>query len=348
MSLRPESTTSAVRMYLEEKMYAGPQPVKIYYLGPMFRAENPQAGRLRQFTQFGVEAFGSSEPSIDVEIIALAMDFLNTFELPDLRLQINSLGCQECRHAYRDSLVAYFQKDEKELCADCRSRLERNPLRVLDCKIESCQKIAQSAPKMMDSLCPACDEHFGQVRRGLDDLGIIYQINGSLVRGLDYYTQTVFEIIGNTSGAQSTICGGGRYDGLIQLCGGDPAPGIGFALGIERLLLALENSGYHFSDPDKTEVFIVTMGDAAKRKSMPLVQMLRSNGIIADLDHLQRGVKAQIKAAVKKEASFAVILGEDEILKGTVVVKDLANSTQEEVAADSLIQLLKSKLRGEK
>jgi histidyl-tRNA synthetase len=348
LSLRPESTTSAVRMYLEEKMYAGPQPVKIYYLGPMFRAENPQAGRLRQFTQFGVEAFGSSHPSIDVEIIALAMDFLNAFKLPDLQLQINSLGCQECRRVYRDSLVDYFQKDVQELCSDCRSRLERNPLRVLDCKVEACQTIAKGAPKMMDSLCSGCADHFSEVRSGLEDLGIAYQINGSLVRGLDYYTQTVFEIVGNTSGSQSTICGGGRYDGLIQLCGGDPAPGIGFALGMERLLLALENSGYQFSKADSTEVFVVTMGEAAARKGLPLVQMLRNQGIIADLDHLQRGVKAQMKAAVKKEALFAIILGDDEIRNETLIVKDLASSVQEEVATGDIINLLNLRLRREK
>ncbi len=347
LSLRPEGTTSAVRMYLEEKLYAGPQPVKIYYVGPMFRAENPQAGRLRQFTQFGVEAFGSSAPSIDVEIIALAMDFLKGFSLPDLSLHINSIGCPQCRKEYRAKLVSYLQQGEGKLCSDCRSRLDRNPLRVLDCKVDTCKEVAAGAPMMLDNLCNECQVHFNEVKSGLTDLGIEYVIDGGLVRGLDYYTRTVFEVIGNTAGSQSTICGGGRYDGLIELCGGDPSPGIGFALGIERLILALENAGYQFPPSEKVQVFLVTMGDSAHRQGFKLLQSIRQAGISADIDHLQRGVKAQMKAAVKDQARFAIIIGDDELANNTVVLKDLAASSQELIAADGLIDMLKNRLQGD-
>ena len=347
LSLRPECTTSAVRMYLEEKLYAGPQPVKVYYMGPMFRAENPQAGRLRQFTQFGVEAFGSPDPSIDVEIIALGMDFLQGFALPGLALRLNSLGCPDCRVDYRASLVEQFRRDEARLCRDCRSRLERNPLRVLDCKEEGCQQVAAGAPRMLDSLCGACGEHFAAVKAGLEQLKIPYQLDGSLVRGLDYYTRTVFEIVGDTLGSQSTICGGGRYDGLIELCGGDPAPGIGFALGIERLLLALENAGYTFPPAPSLQAYIVTLGDAAARQGLALAQDLRQSGLRADLDHLHRGAKGQMKAAAKREAAFAVILGEDEIAKGTALVKCMATAEQEEIPMASLVDYLTRKFAKE-
>jgi len=340
ITLRPEGTASVVRAYLENKLYAGPQPVKAYYIGPMFRYDRPQAGRYRQFHQFGVEVFGAQQPAVDAEVMALAMDFYGRLGLGDLELHINSLGCPTCRNVVREKLQQYFQPVLGELCPNCQSRYDRNPLRILDCKSARCADLALEAPTTADCLCPDCQTHFEQVQQYMQDLAIPYVLDKQLVRGLDYYTHTAFEIMSPDIGAQTSVGGGGRYNGLIEACGGPPTPGIGFALGLERILLTLEKRGKLPVSQAGPLAFIVAVGDRAVRESFLLLARLRAAGIAADMDYLGRSLKAQMKYAGKLGVRYAVIIGDDELQKCSIVLRDMEAGGQREIPADQVIRAL--------
>lgn len=348
ITLRPEMTAATVRAFVEHKFDKQPQPTKWYYIGPMFRYERPQAGRSRQFTQFGVELFGTKEPDADVEVIALALHLAHVIGLRQLRTEINSVGCAACRPSYREKLVEYFTPQQKKLCHDCRTRLERNPLRILDCKKKHCQAIAQGAPSILDSLCDVCGPHFQNVRDLLDLIGIEYVVNDRMVRGLDYYTQTAFEIMGEGLGSQaSTIFAGGRYNDLIKDIGGEDLPGIGFAVGMERLLLALEKEGVSPPVDKGIDCFVVALGEKASQRATQLVQKLRQAGLSVDRDYMGRKMRGQMKAADRLQSRFAVVLGEDELSRGTAQVKDLSTGEQEEIATDQLIQTIRTRMAQE-
>jgi len=345
ITLRPEGTASTVRAYLEHKMYALPQPTKLYYLGPMFRYERPQAGRFRQFHQFGVEVFGSADPAVDAEVIGLAGDFYRRLGLKDLEVHINSVGCPTCRPKHREKLQEYLRSGLGELCSDCRGRYEKNPLRILDCKNERCRRISKGAPTVLQCLCEECREHFQDLMKYLDLMGIKYLIDERLVRGLDYYTKTAFEIIVQEIGAQSAVCGGGRYDGLIESLGGQPTPGVGFALGMERVFPALETQGIEIPGEDLMDIFIVTIGEEAGKKGFQVLMDLRKEGIKAEKDYLGRSMKSQMKFADKFHAKYTLILGDDEIERGIAVVRDMGNSEQQQVCLSDVVEFLKSQLK---
>lgn len=330
ITLRPECTASTVRSYLENKMYANPsQPVKLYYIGPMFRYDKPQAGRYRQFHQFGIELLGSASAVGDAEIISLAYEFLKNLELADLKLYINSVGCPQCRPAYQKELKEYFYSRKDKLCKDCLGRLERNPLRILDCKEEACQKVSEDAPKLLDYLCQECSDHFGHLKELLSATGISYEINPRLVRGLDYYTKTAFEIQYPHLGAQSAVCGGGRYDGLIEECGGDPTPAVGFAMGMERILIALDQQKLLPAKKDPLMVFFMPLGEEAQKKCFELLGKMRSIGISAEMDLMNRGIKGMMKQANRADARWAVILGDNELAEGMITCKDMIQGNQQ-------------------
>jgi histidyl-tRNA synthetase len=337
LTLRPEGTASAVRAFVEHKLHAQPQPTKLFYIGPMFRYERPQAGRYRQFHQFGVELIGVNDPSVDAEIIALAMTFYQELGLTGLSLEINSVGSPESRESYRTALREHLAPVKEHLCKDCQSRYDRNPMRIIDCKNETCNLHTQGAPMMLDHLVEEDAAHFKAVCEYLDSFGIAYNVNPRMVRGLDYYTQTAFEIM--ESG--STICGGGRYNGLVQQIGGPDMPGIGFAGGLERCLLALETQGVELPIPAGIDAFLVALGDAAQKRTVTLLQELRANGLVADKDYLGKSMKAQMKAADRNQARFVVILGDDELAQGVANVKNMATGEQYSVALDALVAHLK-------
>lgn len=347
ITLRPEMTAATVRAFVEHKFDKQPQPTKWYYIGPMFRYERPQAGRERQFTQFGVELFGTNDPASDAEVISLALQVAQSIGLKQLRTEINSIGCSNCRPVYREKLIAYFTPHKDELCKDCQSRLERNPLRILDCKNESCQAIAKDAPSILDTLCDDCGPHFDAVRGLLDSFGIDYVVNDRLVRGLDYYTQTAFEIKAKELGSQSTIFAGGRYNDLVREIGGDDLPGIGFAGGMERMLLALEKEQVPLPIDYGIDCYVVALGEAAQSKASELVHALRQAGCSADRDYMDRKMKGQMKAADRLQARFAAVLGEEELSRGTVQVKDLSSGEQEEIEADRLVPYIRTRIKQE-
>lgn len=341
LTLRPEGTASAVRAYVEHKMFGNPdQPVKLYYTGPMFRYERQQAGRYRQFVQFGVEAIGSADPAIDAEVMALAMDVYTSLGLKDLKLVINSLGDKETRDAHRTALINHFTPVVGELCGDCQSRLEKNPLRILDCKVDAKHEAMATAPALTNYLTDASSDYFSKVKGYLDVLGISYEVDPNLVRGLDYYNHTAFEIMitGDGFGSITTLCGGGRYNGLVEDIGGPESPGIGFAMSIERLLLALEAKGIELETEDTLDLYVVTMGDAAKLKAVELVSSFRAKGISAEIDYADRKMKAQMKAADRANAKFAIVLGETELEEQVVNVKTMETGDQAKVDFGHLVQ----------
>lgn len=327
VTLRPEGTASVVRAYLEDKLYAGPQPLKLYYTGPMFRYDRPQAGRYRQFHQCGVEVFGSHDPAIDAEVIAMSMDFYARIGLKDLELHINSVGCPECRPQLREKLQDFFRPRLEELCSNCRERFERNPLRILDCKICSAH-LDETAPTTASCLCDACREHFAAVERHLNLLGLPYIVDHRLVRGLDYYTHTAFEIMAPNIGAQASIGGGGRYNKLVETCGGPPTPGIGYALGLERIILAMKNQGCALPEPATLDAYVVTASTSAADTVFRLLFQLRAAGLSADKDYLNRSLKAQMKFAGKAKAIFTVIIGEEELQKNIALIRDMKAQEQ--------------------
>lgn len=336
ISLRPENTASAVRAFVEHKLYAQPQPTKVYYVGPMFRYANVQAGRYRQFHQFGVEVFGSNDPVVDAEVIAMAMDFYGRLGLKDLELHINSVGCPKCRAAHREELHKFLKPNLDKLCRLCQGRFERNPLRILDCKEEACLEVSKGAPTTTACLCPDCAEHFDKVKTCLDSIGVKYIVDERLVRGLDYYTNTAFEIMAPDIGAQSSIGGGGRYNGLIEQVGGPATPGMGYALGLERILATMERQGAEVPGGLNFDVFIAALGDIAKVRGFAILNDLRQAGLVAEMDYMGRSLKAQMKYAGKFDTRFTVIIGDDELNRGVAVLRDMAAGAQEEVALEKL------------
>ena len=334
ITLRPEGTAGAVRAMLENGLYNEGYPVKLYYLTSCYRYEKPQAGRLRELHQFGVEMFGAAEPLADAQIIVLALSAFKRLGLEDVGLQINSIGCPTCRKEYHKALKEYFTERKDQLCDTCLSRLERNPMRILDCKSPECQEVAKGAPKITDYLCEDCRDHFAKVQEFLTALGIEFEIDPGLVRGLDYYTRTVFEFPSKSLGF--ALGGGGRYDGLVEEFGGKPTPGLGFGLGMDRILLALEAQKVEFPQPVKCEAYLVCVGEEAQKKAFRLVDELHRCGVPADFDVCGRGVKAQMKYANKIGAKKVVIIGADELEKGTANVKDMATGEQTEVSLNEL------------
>ena len=329
VTLRPEGTAGAVRAMLENGLYNAGYPVKLYYNLPCYRYEKPQAGRMREFRTFGVEVFGAAEPIADAQIIAMAMSAFKRLGLEDVGLQLNSIGCPECRREYHKALKDYFTANKDKLCDTCLSRLDRNPLRILDCKNPECKELAKDAPVITDYLCADCREHFGKVQEYLTALGIEYELDPGLVRGLDYYTRTVFEFPSKSLGF--ALGGGGRYDGLVEEMGGSPTPGLGFGLGMDRIMLALEEGRVEFPEEDKCEVYIAAMGDKAQVKALALTDTLHRCGITADCDICGRGLKAQMKYAGKIGAKFSMVLGEDELTSGMAALKDMSSGETKKI-----------------
>jgi histidyl-tRNA synthetase len=333
VTLRPEGTASVARSYLENNLYADSLPLKMWYELPCFRYENKQKGRLREFHQFGVEVFGSKGPEIDAEVISFALEFLKNAGLSDMSVNVNSIGCPECRAKYNEALKEYLRPHLSELCDTCKSRFDRNPLRILDCKSPICARIVKGAPRLLDYICDDCREHFDAFLENLKVLGIDYTIDSGIVRGLDYYTKTVFEII---SGG-FTVCGGGRYDGLIEEFGGEKTPAIGFGLGIERLLLRLDDLNVEIPKCNNPKLYVAPLGDEAKKEALKLVLSLRKNGILAETDYMGRGLKPQMKYADKIGAEFVIVLGDDEINTGKVRIKNMLNGEQAEWELERLL-----------
>jgi len=331
LTLRPEGTACVARSVVENKLYADAMPLKLYYLTSCFRYEKPQAGRSREFYQFGAEMFGASSPMADAEVIALADAILREIGIDNTSLHINSIGCPECRPKYRAALHDYFEGHKEELCDTCRGRLDTNPLRILDCKSPICSEIAKNAPKTIDYLCPDCAAHLEALKKALDKLGIAYSIDTKIVRGLDYYTRTVFEFIAEDIGAQSTVCGGGRYDGLIEEVGGPATPGIGFAMGITRLILALQNKKDASLKAAAPSLYVAPLGENASVYAMATVEALRNSGIYAECDVVGRSLKAQMKYADKTSAAYTLIIGDGELECGKAKLKNMATSEQTEI-----------------
>jgi histidyl-tRNA synthetase len=341
LTLRPEGTASTVRAFVQHKLFgSASQPTKLYYLGPMFRYERPQAGRMRQFVQFGIEAIGSNDPAVDAEVIALAMDFYRELGLRNIKLVINSLGDTESRIAHKEALIQHFQPRIAEFCNDCQTRLDKNPLRILDCKKDRDHELMSSAPSILEFLNEASSSYFAQVKNYLTAMDIPFVVDETLVRGLDYYNHTAFEIMSDAEGfgAITTLSGGGRYNGLVEQLGGPETPGIGFALSIERLLAALQAENVAL--PIKTEIdcFVVAMGDEAKGAATKLLYQLRNAGLSADKDYLDRKAKAQFKAADRFKAKRVLIIGEDELQRDVVLVKDMASGEQKEIPMAEVVK----------
>ena len=340
ITLRPEGTASTARAFIEHKMHGRPMPVKLYYMGPMFRYERPQKGRFRQFHQFGIEAFGSNDPALDSEIIAFAMEFYRKLGLTGLKVRLNSVGCPKCRAEHKAKLQEMLRPHLDELCEDCRSRFEKNPLRIFDCKNEKCQALIENAPSITDCLCEDCKDHFEKVKTYLTAADIPFEVDSRLVRGLDYYTKTAFEIILTEIGAQSAICGGGRYDGLIRDIGGQDMPGVGFALGMERVFAALEAGGIEIPVEEGTDVYCVALGEKAREKAFAWIMELRRRGVKAEMDYMAKSFKAQMKAADREAAKFVVICGDNELEKDEIIIKDMTDSSQEAVSREKVIEEL--------
>lgn len=330
ITLRPEGTAGAVRSFLEHGLSNEPMPQKLCYLTSCYRYEKPQAGRLREFHQFGVECIGTASPASDAEVISIANDIFNFLGVKGLKLEINSIGCPECRKEYHKALKEYFSAHIDDLCETCKGRLERNPMRILDCKSPVCSEIAKGAPKVTDYLCDDCREHFQKVQQYLKAMDIKFEINPTIVRGLDYYTRTVFEFVSTEIGAQGTVCGGGRYDGLVEELGGAHTPALGFAMGLERLRLLMENQNLPFPEKEKCSLYICSMGENACLKAAEIVSGLRREGFEAEFDVVGRSLKAQMKYANKIGAKFTVVIGDSELEQGVVTIKNMADgSTQQ-------------------
>ncbi len=338
ITLRPEGTASVVRSFLENKIYGQAQPTKYYYIGPMFRYERPQAGRYRQFNQLGIEVFGTKDPMVDAEVIAVGMHYMDILGLEDLTLYINSIGCPKCRPQYLEKLKKYLNENKEALCEDCKHRIETNPLRVLDCKNEGCQLVIEDAPKIIDHLCDECEVHFESLQENLKNIDIEYEIDPNLVRGLDYYTKTAFEVKYEGLGAQDTIFGGGRYDKLAEEIGNKDIPGIGFALGIERLLLTLEKQEIEIPVDKSIDIYLTTIGDKAKKACFELLDEFRKNNIKAEIDYLGRSVGGQMKSADRMNATYTVIIGENELNSGKATVRNMKNGEEQEIKLDTLVE----------
>lgn len=344
ITLKPEGTAPAVRAFIENGMASDAQPTKLFYISPIFRYEKPQAGRLRQHHQFGVEIYGAQDASADAEVISLAMTFFKRLGITNLKANINSIGCPECRKEYNRALREYFKENLENLCPTCQDRYERNPLRILDCKNLNCGEIAKNAPVVLDYLCRDCREHFESLQRELAALNIPFVVDPNIVRGLDYYTRTVFEIISEDIGAKSTVCGGGRYNNLIKECGGPDMPAVGFGLGIERLLLTMEAYGISIPKPGGPALFIATLGESAKLASSRLVLSLREEGIPCERDLMARSLKGQMKYANKIGARFTMVLGDDELNVNRAKLKNMETGEEVEIEISNLVNEMKGRL----
>ena len=335
ITLKPEGTAGVARSFIENGLFNGAMPLKMYYITPVFRYENPQKGRLREHHQFGVEVYGGAGADTDAEVIKLAYTVLKKCGL-SVKLYINSMGCPDCRKKYNEALKGYFADKLDKLCPTCRERYNKNPLRILDCKEEGCKALCKDAPKIIDYLCDDCSAHFKKLQGLLTDCGVAYEINPFIVRGLDYYTKTVFEFVTTALGSQGTVCGGGRYDNLISQLGGTPTCGVGFGMGIERLLMLMEAENVIIPERENVKLYIATMGDAAYKKAFEIVFALRDKGVKAEVDHAGRGIKAQFKYADKIHAENVVTLGENELASGVAQIKNMADGSLKEVKIDEI------------
>lgn len=344
ITLKPEATASLVRAFIEHSMFNDIQPVKLYNCTPCFRYEKPQSGRLREFHQFDIEVLGSSDPSVDAEVINVAMMLYGRLGVENLEIRINSVGCPKCRAEYNKKLKEYLSGKLDKLCETCQDRYNKNPMRVIDCKEESCKAQLTDIPYMLDNICDECRDHFDGLKKSLEILGLDYVVDPRIVRGLDYYTKTAFEIVTNDIGAQGTVCGGGRYDGLIEECGGPSTPGIGFGLGLERLLLLMGNQGIDIPVPVYMDVYIASMGKAGAEEALAQVNKLRKAGVKAEKDYMGRSLKAQMKYANKIGARYVVVLGEDEIKSSRIKVKDMSNGNEEEIDLTALASYLEERI----
>ncbi|MGV8145642.1 MAG: histidine--tRNA ligase [Alkaliphilus sp.] len=344
VTLKPEGTAPVVRALIENKLYADAQPTKMYYITPIFRYERPQAGRLRQHHQFGIEVFGAINPSVDVEVMHLAMSVYKKLGLKNLELRINSVGCPKCRVKYNEILKQFLGPKLDNLCGTCHTRYEKNPMRIIDCKNDSCGEQVKDVPLMLDNICEECSTHFEGVKKYLDIINIDFVVDPKIVRGLDYYTKTAFEILSDEQGKKGTLCGGGRYDELVKQCGGPKMPGIGFGMGLERTIMAIETQGLEIPKLKQVDIFVVTMSDEAREKGYKIVSELRDEGIRSRIDYLDRSVKAQFKYANKVNARFTIVLGEEELRNETATLKDSVTSINEELALDELAVKIKEKL----
>ena len=344
ITLKPESTAAVVRAFLEHNMYADTQPTKLYYISPTFRYERPQAGRQRQFHQFGVEMFGADSPTADAEIISIGHTLLKRLGIKKVELHINSLGCPDCRKRYNETLKAFLQEKKEHLCPLCQERMEKNPLRVLDCKNPECQSHLQNAPTVLGSLDEECTNHFNKVQELLTAMDIPFTVDAGIVRGLDYYTRTVFEFVSNDIGAQGTVCGGGRYDKLVDEIGGKHVPAVGFGAGMERLILVRDAENNAPLTPATRDIFIGYRGDAAMMEAFKLVNSLRQEGISAESDHLQRSIKAQMKYANKIGSRYSMIIGESELEERSVRLKEMESGDEVTIPMDQFVQVFKNML----
>ncbi|MGI6563430.1 MAG: histidine--tRNA ligase [Clostridia bacterium] len=340
ITLRPEGTAGVVRSYIEHGMSSRTSPVKLYYNITAYRYENVQKGRYREFNQFGVEAFGSNDPLMDVEVIMLMETILERLSLKDVALKINSIGCPLCRKEYNQILKAYLATRIEKMCENCRNRFEKNPLRILDCKEEKCKEEIKEAPLLADYLCKDCHDHFEEVKKGLDACQIPYEVDKMIVRGLDYYVKTVFEFVSENVGTQGTICGGGRYNGLVKLCGGPDEPGIGFAMGMERLIMELDSRNFVFPEPEQLKLFIASVGNETKHFVSSLTYMLRRKGIKCQNDVSGRSLKAQMKYADKMNARYVLVIGDEEVAKNEGSLKNMKTGETKTVALDRLYEEL--------
>ena len=336
ITLKPEGTAPVVRAFIENRLFNEAQPTKLYYAIPCFRYENVQKGRLRQFHQFGTEVFGSKEPSMDAEVIAFAMEFLKSLGLKSLSLNINNLGCPNCRPKYNEALKKFLEENYDDLCGLCQSRFEKNPMRILDCKNKNCGEITKNAPIILDYMCEECDTHFAEVKKYLDILNIPYTVDPGIVRGLDYYTKTIFEILND----DFTVCGGGRYDRLIEQLGGPEMPAVGFGLGIERLLLTLKNEGIEIPSEGLYDLYVGARGEEGKLASFKLANTLRTRGIKTEINHMGRSLKAEMKYANKIGAKFTVVLGDDELQTGNAKLKRMSDGEQFEVNLNNIEEIV--------
>ena len=343
LTLRPEATASMVRAYLEHGMASGSQPSKLWCAGPMMRYERPQKGRYRQFWQLDFEAIGSSSPLVDVEVIALSLEIFRRLGLANLEVLLNSVGCPACRPVYRAALQEYLGGHFDSLCPTCQGRFDKNPLRILDCKVETCRAITDGAPDVRDHLCEECRAHFDEVLKGLELIGAKFRIDKRLVRGLDYYTKTAYEVLSGDLGAQNAVCGGGRYDNLAEAIGGPHTPGVGFAAGLDRIVLTMEQQGLGFGPEPSIFVTVVVAEECARDEGLRLLYELRKAGIPADMDTSGKGVKAQMKAAGAAKSAFVCVLGSSEIGKAVVAVKEMATGIQAEIGRDRVVEDLAAK-----
>ena len=338
LTLRPEATASVVRAYVEHRLYAKDPVWKLYTIGPMFRRERPQKGRYRQFYQINAEVFGVDDPRADAELILLLMTFMGRLELPDITLQINSLGCPDCRPRFKDALKSFLASHSEQLCSDCLRRRDENPLRLFDCKVSACKETMQDAPSVLDHLCETCRAHFENVKKSLDGFQIPYRINHGLVRGLDYYTRTTFEVLAESLGAQDAVAGGGRYDGLVKALGGPEQPGVGFAIGVDRLMELLSGRAQDFEK--RPHVFIAAIGERAQSIGFQWLQDLRLQRVRAEIDFEDRSLKSQMRRADKLGASYVLIVGDRELDDGTAVLRNMATKEQEKVPVQDLVRFI--------